>query len=157
MSETPKRIARFLLGLFVSLIPAGFLPRYSVEYFKQKSEVEQVVQEFHEQYNKGQLEEACNTVYWCSLSQSESHSWNSFAQKVRDRAGAFKGVRFSKIEPSSRTPYISAVYVSSFEKTKCEEIFNLSDLDEPFRGGAKSQGHLRVFSYQVVINGLEVQ
>jgi len=56
-----------------------------------------------------------------------------------------------KLIANTWTPYtyISATCISSFGKTKCTEIFTLTDFEEPFKDGSVTRGPLKIVSYRV--------
>ncbi len=158
-TPTTKQIAKWLgilglayLALFASLWAYA---EYSSSPFREekKREAESVVQTFHDGYNADQIGKACEALYGCSLSSLAREGWNSYINRVRDRAGSFRTVKTSKIRISIEPFSVRATLVSSFEKGEATETFELDEIDGPLKDGIRNHGPLKIMSYQVEING----
>jgi len=156
---TTKQIAKWLgilglvyLALFATLWTYA---QYSSSPFREekKREAESLVQKFHDGYNADRLGRVCEALYGCSLSSLARESWNSYLNRVRDRAGSFRTVRNSRIRVYVEPFSVRATFVSSFEKGEATESFVLDDTAGPSKNGIPEDGPLKIMSYQVKING----
>jgi len=156
-TPTTKQIAKWLgiLGLAYLAVFASLwiYLQYSSSPFREekKREAESVVQRFHEGYNARQIDRICDEAFSCPDSTDLRRAWNSYLNRVRERAGPFRTVKTSKIRFSIEPFDVRATFVSSFEKEVATESFVL--MDRPPKNGSLDFGPLKIMSYQLEING----
>jgi hypothetical protein len=157
-----KQITKWLaiLGLtfLVLVVSLWIYARYSFQVFQQAKtrETASVVQRFHEGYNAQQLDEICEVAYGCSVPSFGREGWGSYLRQVRNDVGRFNNVTSSVIRVHIEPPGVRATYVSSFEKTECTEVFDLTFFDSPLKDRRLTYGPLKIVGYRVLIDGKQI-
>jgi hypothetical protein len=158
MNRVIKWFGGLALGIVVciSLLCLHFVHSFHVTEQNDRRETESVLQQFHERFNDAHLDNICEAVYDCTISASVQESWTSYLRRVRESTGSFGVVKSSQISVYIEPPSVRAELISSFAKTECREQFILKGFDEHPKDGTYSRGPLKIVSYRVAINGVEI-
>lgn len=159
-----KRTTKWLVGLIVGLTLAvsaltilralhrAHIARLSQEWrlFEEREteEAKSVIAQFHEDFNSGRFDIACDDEPLCKGSERLRRDWHSTVQGVWNRFGKFKGVTKSEITVFSEPFSIHANYYSSFEKDHVKETFILE---------GRPDGGLRIETFQTAWSPTSVQ
>lgn len=100
---------------------------------EKETEAEQLVEQFHRQYNARDFEAICRAAYKRGEYPILKEDWRLAVEDSRNHGGAFKNILRSDIRAFTEPPSVRADIVSSFEKGEMREIFTMNDFDGPLR------------------------